>query len=117
MSRYACIPRLKCVTAALLAPLLFTAPAYPQPGPDKPKPDVMERPGSDARASDAGAASKVDVKDGSPAGAAKKNAAKKAGAAAAAGVATKKVTSNVKERGKDDVVSKPGDKKIPEGGE
>ena len=114
MNRYACIPRLKCVTAVVLASLLFTAPAYPQLGPDKPKPGVMERPGSDARGNDAGSASKVDVKDGGPAGAAKKNAAKKAGAAAAAGVATKKVTSNVKERGKDDVVSKPGNKKIPE---
>lgn len=109
MNRYTCIPRLKCVTAVALASLLFTAPAYSQPGPDTPQPDVMERPGSNARNSDAGSASKVDVRDSNPTGAAKKNAAKKAGAAAAAGVATKKVTSNVKERGKDDLVSKPGD--------
>lgn len=101
MNRYACIPRLKRVTAIALASLLFVATAYSQPGPDKPQPDVLERPGSDARGSDAGAASKVDVKDGNPAGTAKKNAAKKAGAAAAAGVATKKASSTIKDKGRD----------------
>ena len=88
------------LTASLvLCSMLITYPAFSQPSvgtdsrlPVDESPDLSrDKPGREDSGKAGSAGSNV-----------KKNAVKKAGAAAAAGVATKKVTSTVKDHGKSD---------------